>query len=1648
MSIRRLCLSSAAILVAVSSPAFAAPTIIGSGVNVSFNTPQVQSSGATTQIRFDDGSVISFVGEANYTIIGDRQIRVEAGNITVLGRSLPLTIVTGSTTITVDGGAAFTLTQGGIRSHVFSGTAGVQTGSETRTYTAGQAWQVQGGSLSRIVAAGPQAVPAVVNLRANGIGAAALNGLPVVLGEALAALGASSDIVAAGRSFDAIQQGVFDVSTSALPRDLETLIAFQSALAAKLGGGTAFQGSSPAIIDIYLRYLVNGGRIAEFQTAYTTLITTYLELLSSGGRPSDFAGLGILDIQAYLTYLQSVDGFGRFGTTQQGLIAEYLAFLRNGGDPAIFVSSNVQLNADIIALYQSALGNFVAFVRGGGSPAAFDGANQDLIARYIRLLASAGQLDALFGTQADVLRAYAAFVVAGGAPNDFDRFDEFGLTETLIADYTTTLQTYLTFLFNGGSVAGFDVDPLALAQLITELEQSDALLAAFPERRAVLLEFAAFVRDGNAAGDFFGFFTAGLSDAAVAQYAASVSSLLSVYAMGGSFADFDGDLTNIIRIIQILEAAGQLDDEFASARTVLLQFVTFVTEGGSGADFDGFVALGFDAATVTNYVSTINSLLSFVFDGGDLGAFDGNVDQIITLIQALENSGQLQTALGSQRTILLNFVSFITDGRDFEAFRGFLALGLSDTVVASYSDAITVFLQFIIDGGEIADFTGDLSVLLSYINDLQSAGRLSGVFSGAPLDALLAYSAFIADGGAPEDFTGFDGLADTGGGGGGGENPDTGEGLAAGPDVSVLAGVDRDAIAGFAFRSPTGALIGNSRGASLVDLGERFGNNRLSARAFEIRSNERDADGLPSDTQYRLNDMELVAAGGSGNVLLTRHTGSGTSTIGGTFSQYDGSLSVDSVFVANPLQLLPTTGQVIYDLAETLGLQTVGDYTGELSLDMVLGLQFGAFPRLALNGVLSADTDYIFSTDPNNFDGLSALSFENSQSTISNTNTGVFARIISGDGAFCTDSSSGGCFASLRVFPTSDLTQIGGTFQTRSNIAEDSRAHAVVSFLARSGFNFETVIPEVSPSGTVTAAYGFDRGILLRASGGSSNRNVQASQLSPRATLAFDGQGLSEMFRGFSNVIKRNTGAVADLSGDETWQVGRWVGVIDEDIFSQNSGLAYAVIPLLVSIPANGRVDYTLLGASRPTYGTGVTAPGTFEGTAALVINTVSRFGIDATITMPDATYTFTSIGGTDSPSIDLFFRDEVLRGFGSNDNFTTTVDGNGAACQLGGDACVTSMQIGIGGEDGSLAGISYVLNDGSDSGTALSGTAVFGGTLVPDEVDAGPEGIEREDQHVVYASNTIGIDSRDPATVIYDETTGAPLAYTWQLNDFTRERERPQIGTAVQREAGSAGDVLGWARWTEGSSAGRYYDSGDIVLPANAGWHVLSGTPATNLPTSGTVSYDLIGNTNPTRRDGTVAPGTLDSAQAAVQFGTVSRVGVELGVSIGGESYSLGSIGGVDDLSQGFEVTADEAGRMVRFGGNGFNGTATASGGSLCSGSSAGCNASITGFLAGDGASHLGLAYTFGNVSFESQVDGTAAFARAGGGATAKADTSALTTVKQDVPLVTQTWARWNHGSSVLGDASKAGLDRGDIMDRIEATSDRIPSWITYDRR
>jgi len=392
-----------------------------------------------------------------------------------------------------------------------------------------------------------------------------------------------------------------------------------------------------------------------------------------------------------------------------------------------------------------------------------------------------------------------------------------------------------------------------------------------------------------------------------------------------------------------------------------------------------------------------------------------------------------------------------------------------------------------------------------------------------------------------------------------------------------------------------------------------------------------------------------------------------------------------------------------------------------------------------------------------------------------------------------------------------------------------------------------------------------------------------------------------------------------------------------------------------------------LKAATRPVYSNQATAPGSFSGAMAVHFAASPKIGFEGTVTMPDATYSFQTTGGAANPKngTALFPHSLGENGMVFSSGFLpVTFSADTSACGATMGNCQVSVGGQLGGDGAGWASMGYLIA-GAGATNRISGVAVFeGGEFVP---EAPPlTGTAVANQITTYTSSVIGIDQRQPTTVTYESNTGAPIGYS-----FAPPNEQPTIGSAKLNEAGSVADVIGWARWAGGTTAGRYYTLGTVDLPANGGWHVISGEPATNLPTSGTATYSMVGATNPTMRDGSMAPGSVTGA-AAVAFGSTPRVGVDLSVTMGGSTYGISTNGGAANPATGMEVGTSGQNNMVF---RDYGLVATGSG-AVCGGAGS-CDAAFTGFLAGEGASHIGLSFTFGNQGFDKQVDGAVVFGK-----------------------------------------------------------------------
>jgi len=202
---------------------------------------------------------------------------------------------------------------------------------------------------------------------------------------------------------------------------------------------------------------------------------------------------------------------------------------------------------------------------------------------------------------------------------------------------------------------------------------------------------------------------------------------------------------------------------------------------------------------------------------------------------------------------------------------------------------------------------------------------------------------------------------------------------------------------------------------------------------------------------------------------------------------------------------------------------------------------------------------------------------------------------------------------------------------------------------------------------------------------------------------------------------------------------------------------------------------------------------------------------------------------------------------------------------------------------------------------------------------------------------------------------------------DTASVKEQGTLGGGFVGAGSAIGGILGWERWTSGTIstcvANPCSNSGNIVsrsLSPDQGLHVITGVPATNLPTTGTYNYALAGATSPTVANGSVAPGTLQpNSTMSVQFGANAGVSANLNVGINSENYNV-------------QTTTPMPLNNVKFDSGGFTLPVTG-GGTLCPSP---CKGSIGGFLAGPNAAGLGIFYQIGNTATPANtISGVAGF-------------------------------------------------------------------------
>ena len=165
-------------------------------------------------------------------------------------------------------------------------------------------------------------------------------------------------------------------------------------------------------------------------------------------------------------------------------------------------------------------------------------------------------------------------------------------------------------------------------------------------------------------------------------------------------------------------------------------------------------------------------------------------------------------------------------------------------------------------------------------------------------------------------------------------------------------------------------------------------------------------------------------------------------------------------------------------------------------------------------------------------------------------------------------------------------------------------------------------------------------------------------------------------------------------------------------------------------------------------------------------------------------------------------------------------------------------------------------------------------------------------------------------------------------------------LGAAGAQSYGNDG-VMAWGRWTGGPTS--YADSSgtkdDATYPTTDPLHYVVGLPVTNLPTSGSATYNMYGGT---------APSCSGPSCGAISVGM--SVTVNFGVNTGSFNLAVANSGDGVKLAGSGGLSFDRSG--VNFNGNA---SMSSSGAPIDYGYGSG---NVNGFLAGPGASHAGAVY------------------------------------------------------------------------------------------
>lgn len=1519
---------------------------------------RVTQGSGVTQIRLSSGAMLSFVEGAEFQLRPDGTVDLFKGNVTVTGAGTSETLVrlggegsgkisgagsSGSFSVSTDASGKTRAT-----GRVLTGLATIANGRETKRFNAGQAWEVANGhprlATSAPVAPAPQMTPQrqaqlaeqtpaptptptpapepqVAAISEGGPLAAAENGVPVVLGEALAAAGASGDIVSSGQRIEA---AVANPSLETFPsNDLAALVAYAARLES-LYGGQPFNQAQADVIRAYLNYLASGQSQAQFLAVYAGLMVQFLDLVRSGAAPSSFSGTSLADINAFISYRSRTDGFAALSGQNRVLVDAYLAFVLGGG------------NADqFVARYTSLTSAYFAFIRSGGDPLAFQGATQATLSAYITFLNDSGLLVRLAEPDRALLQAYLA---NGGT--------------AFIQQYRVALTAYFAYLQSGQLPSGYTaVDVATLRQYLETLQATGLFEKVLGAQATFYAQYLAYLKQGGTVDGW-----QGLPVNVFAGYAQALTSYQAYLAAGGLPSAYTAlDPAVLRQYLDALATAGVLDRFLGAQATFYAQYLDYLAGGGT---IDGWQKLPVNVFTA--YATALQAYYAFLQNGGLPSAYTTlTQDEIRQYLAALSAVGANEAFLGQLASFYSAFFAYLADGGNPDLYTGLP----TPPNYQAFADALSAYVAYLQAGGVPSAYTGaDLAVLQQYIKALIDSGKLATLL-GAQADFVTAYYTFLTGGGTSDSYAALPVYADyvtaleayyafiAAGGKPSAYSLLTQEQilayLKALTDAGVLAalfdgttlafiqsfyvylasGGNPDQFSGLPNAAPTRVGYNTSAEGTLIASPVEAG-IAADGTITRLRFTQ---NGRALDFNYAANPANVVKEHGrfGDDVAWTRYL-SDTANNAVNFNNH--------LLVGTPATTIPASGKVDYRLVGGTAPTDynapegqTGTFTGSLAVS------FGSTPKVGLAlDVATANRAWHVQTaggalDPTN----GGLAIAADRSFVGNA-TNLATSAISGGGCVsaCTTTLNGNLFGQNAAYA-------GFAYSLSDRTGQASQVNGVAIF-GQGG----TALPYLGAApGTGSASSGsgnYAGGFVS----GSANKMYVSSQGASgyfnnvTSTVESDGRFSS------NSLVTPGTARFTDLAGDSAGVIGR---LFDGDLtlgglkssYGANGGFAYALMaPISGALPLSGSITYDLIAATKPVYNDAHTAAGTFAASLRIGFGTALTYAMSGTITMPDATYTFGTPGGVNGTL--------QAAQAGNDPAFVVirpTLSQTGPACVTSG--CFVNFYGGFGGATPeNRIGFGY---------TTIGGNAIVGAALF------GKQGTLSSATSATTLTNATTLSLADGGTSAFSaqevDIAGDGAITRVKLNaNSTTSYASP----SVLKEHGRAGNAIAWSRW----------DNVSTNANLNPNTHIVTGTPAVNLPATGKIDYALAGSTAPTNYNGADGNSGTVSGTLAVQFGTQAKVGFSLAVNAGARGWTVATAGGSADPSNGGLVV----GTNMRFASASVGLTPLNNSSCLSS-----CTASVVGGLYGESASHVGLGYQISDLSSNSffTVNGAAIFAR-----------------------------------------------------------------------